>query len=149
MIGAGVGQRDAGAHLLVDVVERALEGGVGDLLAQDVERLRQRHAGLQQRRQLLVEQQQFLARHAAAAQRRQGRQAGQRERTLRPGGEDEVALPLQLTPQSDLVVGDVDALDDLPVLGSEAALELHAIRQHAGPARGGRPEPGGHRHVEP
>ena len=67
VVGAGVGEGDARPDLLVDVVERALEGGVRDLLAQDVERLRQRHAGLQQRRQLLVEEQQLLAGHARGA----------------------------------------------------------------------------------
>ena len=141
VVGAGVGEGDAGADLLVDVVERALEGGIGHLLAQDVERLRQRHARLQQRRQLLVEEQQLLARDAPAAEGRQRRQARQRQRALRPRREDEVALPLELTPQPGLVVGDVDALDDLPVLGSEATLELHAIRQRAGPDAAARRSP--------
>ena len=149
VIGAGVGEGDAGADLLVDVVEGALEGRVGNLLAQDVERLRQRHAGLQQRRQLLVEEQQLLARHAPAAERRQRRQARQRQPSLRPRREDEVALPLELTPQPGLVVGDVDALDDLPVLGSEAALELHAIRQRAGPDAATGRSPAVSLHVEP
>ena len=44
----------------MNAVEHRLERGVRDPGAQDVERLDQRHAGLEQRGQLLVEDQKLL-----------------------------------------------------------------------------------------
>jgi hypothetical protein len=57
----GVRQRAPGLHFLVDAVEDALEGGVRDALAQDVERLDQRHARLEERGELLVEDEKLLS----------------------------------------------------------------------------------------
>src|SRR5689334_8737757 len=61
--------REGGSSLdpLVDPIEHGLEGRVRDALAQNVERLDERHARLEQRRQLLVEHQEFPPRDPAAA----------------------------------------------------------------------------------
>ena len=60
-----LGERRAGSHFLVDVVERDLERRVRHALAQNVERLHERQAGLEQRRQLLVEDEELGGRNAA------------------------------------------------------------------------------------
>ena len=69
---------------LVDRVQHRFERHVRHALAEDVERLDQRHAGLEQRRQLLVENEKLLPADTAAAsaaesnRRLQARAAGDR-----------------------------------------------------------------------
>ena len=81
-------QRAAPPHPLVHVVQHGLEERVRDPLPQDVERLHERHAGLEQRRQLLVEDRGTPASRcgrASASSRRaeapRGRRAGWPART--------------------------------------------------------------------
>ena len=88
-----------------------LKSGLVTRLPQDVERLDQRHAGLEQRRQLLVEDQELAGRDTA-------RRVGSRSRpNAAPAGplnaEDVEALFLELLPEPRLGVGGVDAFDDL------------------------------------
>ncbi len=63
----------------------------------------------------------------APAERRQRGQARKREGPFRLDREDEQTLVLELAPQARLIVGDVDAFDDLPVRRSQPALELHDV----------------------
>ena len=118
----GVGQRRARLHPLVHVVEDGLEERIGDAAAQQVERLHERHARLEQRRQLLVEDEE-LARADAPAPRQPEREPA--EAPLRLEREDVQALLLELVAQARLAVGDVDALDDLAGRGDEPAAEFH------------------------
>ena len=53
-------QRRAAPDPVVDAVQNRLEGRIRDPLAKDIERLDQRHPGLEQRCQLLVEDQELL-----------------------------------------------------------------------------------------
>ena len=92
-----------------------------DAPLQQVERLDQRHAGLEQRRQLLVEDQELAGgdpRRAAAAAATERRAI--RARWMR---EDEQALLLELVPQPRFAVGDVDAFDDLAARRCRAGSE--------------------------
>ena len=106
----GVRQLRAGLHPLVDVVDDRLERRIGDVSAQQIERLHQRHAGLQQRRQLLVELEEVAGPDAPTAD-----QAG-RQRRQDAGGPDrqeEQALLLELAAELRLALGGVDAVDEL------------------------------------
>ena len=128
----GVGQRRAAAHLLVHVVEHRLEDRVGQALAQDVERLHQRHAGLEQRRQLLVEDQELVPLDGAPPQRQP------RHRAPRGQRQDVESLVLELATQGSLARRNVDALDDLPSRGAQPAAELHAGERPTTPPAGRR-----------
>jgi hypothetical protein len=77
----------------VNAVENGLERRVLHSLAEDVQRLGQWHAGLEQRGELLVEDDEFLAADAPAAGR--GRPAGDPASGLK--GEYEEALLLEIT----------------------------------------------------
>ena len=68
--GECVRQRRAASHLLVNIVEHGLEHRVTEARPEDVEGLDQRHARLQQGRQLLVEDQELVALDLAALRRR-------------------------------------------------------------------------------
>ena len=89
---------------------------------QQVERLHQRHAGLEQRRQLLVEDQE-LAGGDALALRQPQRDAG--DGALGLQREDEQPLLLELVAQPGFALGDVDAFDDLAAGRREPAAEFH------------------------
>jgi hypothetical protein len=118
----GLRQRAARLDLLVHVVEHRLEAGVRDPLAQNVERLDERHARFEQRGQLLIEDEELLPGDAAARAegKRQARQAG-------PPLERKDVQPLffQLLPQARLAVGDVDPLDDVAARRPEPTAKFH------------------------
>ena len=118
-----VRQRRARSHLLVHVVQHAAEGRRRDAALQQVERLHERHTGLQQRRQLLVEHQEF-ARVDPFALRQLQRDA--RDGVLGLKRQDEQPLLLELMPQTGLVVGDIDAFHDFTVGRCEPAAEFHS-----------------------
>src|SRR5256885_9000622 len=61
------GERRAGLDLGLDLQQQLLHGRVGGALADDVERLQQRHAGLHHRRELPREQREILFGDPAAA----------------------------------------------------------------------------------
>ena len=63
MRGKRVRQRRARSHLLVHVVEHRTERRRLDAPLQQIERLHERHAGLEQRRQLLVEDEELARRN--------------------------------------------------------------------------------------
>ncbi len=117
----GVRQRRARSHLFVDVVQHALEDGVRDVAAQDVERLDQRHAGLEQRGQFLVEDEELVELDASAPRRGEAGQAAARRAHV----EDEEPLLLELAPERRLAVGGVHALGHLARGRGESAAELH------------------------
>ena len=62
----GVRQGGSGAHFFVHIIEDGFEDRIGQPRSQDVERLHQWHACLEQRRQLLVEHQELVARNRLA-----------------------------------------------------------------------------------
>jgi hypothetical protein len=68
MRGERIRERRAAAHLLVHVVEHGLEDGIRQALAQDVERLHEWHAGLEQRGEFLVEDQELVTANLPAAE---------------------------------------------------------------------------------
>ena len=87
--GERVRQRRARSHLLVHVVEHRRNTGDVDAPLQEVERLDQRHAGLEQRGQFLVEDEELAgvdraAAAAAGARRPPMAPFGWSERTNRP-----------------------------------------------------------------
>src|SRR5688572_30114267 len=106
----------------MDAVEHALEGGVRDPLPQDVERLDERHPRLEEGRQLLVEDEKFLATNPPPS-RPATPQPGQAAATVQ--GKDEQALFLELPPQAGLVVGHVNAFDDLAAGRAQPTAEFH------------------------
>ena len=118
-------QRAARPHALVHVVEHDLEDRVGDALAQDVERLHERHARLEQRRQLLVEDEELAAGDLAPVRQRRQVDARQRAASGLLDREDEKSLLLELAAQTRLAIGDVDAFDDLAARRPEPAPVLH------------------------
>jgi hypothetical protein len=118
-------QRAPRSHALVDVVEHRLEDRVGHAGAQDVERLDERHAGLEQRRQLLVEDEELAGRHLPPLRQRRQADAGQRAPPGLLNGQDVEALLLELAAKTRLAIGDVDAFDDLAAGRAEPASKFH------------------------
>ena len=117
-----VGKRRSRPDLLVHVVEDGLEHRIGEANPQDVERLHERHAGLEQRRQFLIEDQELVPRdlRPPAAEREPAQAA--------PGAQREHVQPLvlQLVPEVGFALGDVHALDDLAAGRGQPAPEFHA-----------------------
>ena len=117
-------------HAVVDVVQDRLEAGVVHALPQDVERLHEGQPRPEQRRELLVEDQELPGPDAPARRRRKARPG---ERAAAAEREHVEPLRLQLLPEGRLALGDVHALDDLAGLGAEPAVELHAVRRRTPP----------------
>ena len=115
-------QRVAAPYALVDIVERRPERRVVDTPPQNVERFDQRQAGLEQRRQLLIEENELAPPGSLPPAQLQCRPA---ERGTAPQGENEQALVLQPAPQLGLALRFVQALDDLSRRGSQPAAKLH------------------------
>jgi len=59
-------QGGAAAHALVHIFQDRSESGAGDAALQEIERLHQRHAGLKQRGEFLVEEEKILRRDLSA-----------------------------------------------------------------------------------
>src|SRR5690242_8839521 len=114
-------QRRAGAHLLVNVVEHRLEHRIVQARSKNIERLHERHAGFEQRRQFLVEDKEFVAGYLAALAA--DGEAGKAEPRLEC--KDVQALVLELAPEGGFALGDVDALDNLTRRRPEPATEFH------------------------
>ncbi len=120
-----VGQRRAGSHALVHVVQHRAEHRRLDPLPEEIERLNERHPGLEQRRQLLVENQKLGRRDRRPPRQPHGQS---RDRSLRLEREDVEPFLLELVAQPGFCFGDVHALDDLAARRCEAAAELHCLR---------------------
>ena len=120
----GFGQRAARTHALVHVVENPLEHRIGDAATENVERLHERHASLEQCGELLIEDQEFAAGHTPAS-----RQANARQRapTGLVNSEDQQPLLFELPPEPRLAIGDVGAFDDVPARCAEPAAILHRL----------------------
>ncbi len=117
----GIRERRAAAHLLVDIIEHRLEDRIREPHAENIEGLDQRHAGLEQRRQLLVEHQKLVAGNLVAPPL----QAKAAEPATRSERQDVQPFVFQLAAKRDFALGDVDALDDFARRGAEAAAKLH------------------------
>ena len=147
VLGERVRQRGARLHLLVDGIDHGLECRVGDALPQDVQRLDQRHPGFEERRQFLVEDEEFPAADPAAAR---GGDAEARQHSAPAQRQDEKAFLLQFPAQPRFAVGDVDAFDHLAARSAEPAPEfhrssldrLHFISARHTPGTRGFPAPG-------
>ena len=100
------------------------KSGVVDAPLQQIQRLYERHARLEQRGQLLVEDEELTSRNALRL-RQLKRQAADGALLLQ--GKDEQALLLELVAQPRLAVGGIHALDDLSVWRREPAAEFHGI----------------------
>ena len=102
-----------------------LEHGIGQTAAQQVERLHQGHAGLEQRRQLLIELEEVaLTDRPTPPERR--RQAAQEP--AGPERQDEQAPLLEIAAQMRLALGGMDGLDDLAPWRAELTAEFHRKR---------------------
>src|SRR5204863_4162535 len=110
---------------LVNFVEYRFEGRVRDAPTQDIERLHQWHARLQQCRQFLVENEEFLPADAAAPA---ARDAEYRQHAAALQREDEQTFVLELAAQMRFAVGDVNAFDDFAAGGAEPTTEFHSVR---------------------
>ena len=122
MVAERVGQRHAAAHLFVHVVEHAPEDGVHDLMPQQIYRLHQRHSGLQQRREFLVEDEKFVVGNFAALRKQAA--AGQRaslskRKHVKP-------LRFEVVAQARFVFGRVGPFDDLTRGRHQPAAKFHA-----------------------
>src|SRR4029079_15634968 len=93
-------------------------------LAQDVERLHQGHSGLEQRRELLIKDQELARRNSVATRKLEGTE-GRPSRPLNAA--DVQALLFEFAPEARFVFGDVDPFDDLPAGCTEPAAELHRL----------------------
>src|SRR5262249_3934191 len=93
--------------------------------SQDVERLDERHTRLQQRREFLVEDEEFPGGNSSPARQLGDMEPSQRTAARLLNPEDVQTFILELAPQPSLVVGDVDAFDDLAARRAEATPELH------------------------
>jgi hypothetical protein len=121
----GLRERAAGAHPPVDVIERRPERGVRHPLPKDVERLHERQSRLEQRGQLLVEDEELGRGYAAAARHAQP-DAREPDAPRAMDRQQVQALLLQLVPEAGLVFGDEDGLRNLPTGGRDPAPKLHA-----------------------
>jgi hypothetical protein len=134
-----VRQCSSGLDLLVHAVEHGLERRVLHALAKNVERLHQRHAGLEQRRELLVVDEEFLVPDLALA-------SAEAAESWNPASplkrEDVQAFLFQLPSQSGFTLGDVDAFDDLTASGGKPTAEFHR-KSLVGRALASRPIAGG------
>ena len=119
-----LGERVAPPHPLVDIVQHALEERVRHPLPENVEGLHQRHAGLEQGRQLLVEDEELPGRNARAPRHLQG---AERHVAGALDGQHVQPFFLEFVPQPRFALRGVDAFDDLPPGGAEPAAELHAV----------------------
>jgi hypothetical protein len=115
------------AHPLVYVVNHAQRARIRDAPTQDVEGLDERHARLEQRRQLLVEHEELTAWDFVPMRQRGKMDAGQRATSGLLNGEDVQPLLLKLPPQPRFAVSDVDAFDNLSAGRAEPAPELHIL----------------------
>jgi hypothetical protein len=119
-----IGQRRARLDALVDGVEHGFERLIGDALPQDVERLDERHAGFQQGRELLIEDQKLRPADPAASSRRE---TGRRQPAAALQRQDVEALLLQLPAQAVFALGNVDPFQDFSPGGAEPASKFHRI----------------------
>ena len=118
-----VGQRRAGAHFFVHIVQDGFEHRVRQARAQNVERLHERHAGLEQRRQLLVEHEELVPGDFRAPLTE--RNAAEAEAAARAQRENVQAFLLELAAKVRFALRDVDPLDDLAGHGAESAAKFH------------------------
>jgi len=118
-------QRATRSHALVDVVQHALEDDVRNALTQDVERLHQRHAGFEERRQFLVEDEELAAGDFVPVWQRGQVHPRERAPTGLVNREDVKPFVLEFPAEPRLAVGDVHALDDLATRSAEATPEFH------------------------
>src|ERR671937_642723 len=115
-------QRASGPDALLHVVQHGIEERIGHPTAQDIERLHERHAGFEQRRQLLIEDQELAHRHARP---RRQRKSAEREAPGALDAEDVEALLLELAPEPRLAVGGVYPSEDLATRSSQPAAKFH------------------------
>ena len=93
---------------------------------QEIQRLDERHAGLEQRRQLLIENEKLGRRDRRPARQPHGYPG---DRSLRLEREDVKPLLFELVAQPGFCLGDVHALDDFAAGRCQAAAELHCLRR--------------------
>ena len=121
----GFRQRASRPDTVEDVVHDALEDWIGNPPSQDVQRLDQRHSRLQQRCQLLIEDNEFPGGNLPAFWERRQPQPGKRTAASLLYPEDEQTFLLELAAQPRFVLGDVDALDNVAARSSEPAPIFH------------------------
>src|SRR4051794_3563741 len=117
-------QRAARPHALVNVVQNAFEMRVGDTAAQDVQRLHQRHPGLEQGGQFLVEDEEFAGGNPGARGELETAEHGAAGALDRENVE---AFFFELLPEPGLRLSGIDALDNLSTGCPQPAAELHPI----------------------
>src|SRR5687768_5294140 len=112
------------ADAFVYVVQDGLEDGVVDPPAENLERLDQWHPRLQQGRELLVEHEELARGYPPPAREADMGQA------KRPGAlncEDVQPFFFELPAKPRLVIGNVNAFDDVAARGAEPAAKLHDV----------------------
>jgi hypothetical protein len=125
MLVEGIRQLHAAFYALVHSVEDRLENRIGEAHAQQIQRLHERHACLQQRGELLVELEEITGTDASAAaesRRQPGQQSG------RPDRQDEHPLLFEVAAELRLVLSGVDAVDELASRGSKPTAIFHRKR---------------------
>ncbi len=121
----GIRKLRASLHSLVHGVEHRLEHRVGQAAAEQVERLDQWHARLEERRELLVE---FQKTRRADAPTPADAWQEPRQQPHGPHRQDQQALLFQLAPKLSFALGDVDAVDELAPRGSKPTAIFHRKR---------------------
>jgi len=121
--GERVREGRSGLDLVVDAVEDALEGGVRDALAQDVQGLDEGHAGLEQCGQFLIEHEELAVSYFATA----GPDPRQRRQPGAPPAKGQHKQPffVEFPPQACLAVGDVHTFDDFAAGCTEPTAKFH------------------------
>ena len=122
MVAKCIRQRHAAAHFLMHILEHRFEQGVRDLRPQQIERLHQRHAGLQQRGELLIEDQKLVFRNPPAL----WKPLDAAEQASLAQRQHMQTLILELVPEPRLALRRVRALDDLARRRNQPAAKFHA-----------------------
>ena len=95
--------------------------GVDDLVPQQIYRLHQRHSGLEQRREFLVEDEKFVMGDLSALRK----EAAAGERGSLSERKDVQPLRFEVVAQARFVLGRVGSFDDLPRGGHQPTAKFH------------------------
>ena len=111
----------AAAHLFIDVVQNTPEDRVDDLPPQQIYRLHQRHPGLEERREFLVEDEKLVMGDLSPLRE----EAATGERCSLSERKDVQTLRFEIMAQARFVLSRVGSFDDLPRGGHQPTAKFH------------------------